>query len=205
MANIKVIIFDLGGVVFENGTRKTKEFLKRKYHLSEDLLNRIFYSQETLLFRTGQLDSDSFWHFIDSIAIQENLKIGKNEIRDIWYNFFTPKEGMFTLLELLHKNYELGIISGNIKERIFFLDEKYKFRKYFDWEVYSYDVGANKPDLKIYREALKKTKTSGSYCLYIDDKNIFIEPAKKLGMSTILFESYKKLLIDLSNFKIITK
>lgn len=204
MDDIKVIIFDLGGVVFENGTRKIKEFLKREYHLTEDILNIMFYGHETYLFRTGQLSPNEFWSFIDSIAVQEKLEIRKNEIRSLWYNFFTPREGIFTLLELLHNNYELGIISGNIKERISFLDEKYNFRKYFDWEVYSFDVGVNKPDPKIYQEALMKTKELSSKCLYIDDKDIFIEPAKKLGMHTILFKNYEVLLKDMAR-KVIFK
>ena len=156
--NIKVIIFDLSGVVFENGTRKMREFLKTRYSIKDELLKTIFYGKEADLFRAGKLTPFDSWNFVDAIAIKEKWGIGKNEIKDTWYNFFTPTEGIFELLQILHKDYELGIISGNIQERILFLEEKYHFKRYFDWEVYSFDVGVNKPDIRIYKEAFNKTK-----------------------------------------------
>lgn len=201
--DIQVIIFDLGGVVFKNGTRKMREFLKTTYSVKDELLKVIFYGEEAGLLRAGKSAPFDFWSFVDFIAIKEKWGIGKSEIRDIWYNFFTPTEGMFELLWALHKNYEIGIISGNFQERILFLEDKYHFKKYFNWEVYSFNVGANKPDIKIYKEAFNKTKASPQNCLYIDDKDIFIEPAKILGMKTILFENCTKLLEDLRQLEII--
>jgi HAD superfamily hydrolase (TIGR01509 family) len=190
-------------VVFENGTRKLRKFLRDKYSIKEEVLSNIFYGKEAQLFRIGILSSSDFWDFIGSVQFRKGLFIDKNEISNYWHNSFTPRDGIFNLLERLHRNYELGIVSGNIQERITFLEDKYKFRKYFDWEVYSFNVGVNKPDIKIYKEVFKLTKADASNCLYIDDKDIFIKPAQRLGMRTILFKETQKFLEDLDKLGIV--
>jgi len=53
----------------------------------------------------------------------------------------------------LKKNgYKVLTISDNIKSRVEYLDKKYSFRKLFDGEVYSYDVGLDKLNKKILRD-----------------------------------------------------
>lgn len=203
MDKIKVIIFDLGGVIFENGTRKAKIFLKDKYRISEELLNKIFYGREAQLFRNGQAMPKEFWNYVDQILKNNHIDIGKEEFKNIWYDFYKPDGKIFELLEVLKEKYELGIVSGNIKERILFLNKKYKFRKYFDWEIYSFNVGANKPNLNLYRAIFKKTKCKAENCLYVDDKDIFLEPAKKLGIKTLLFVNYDNFLKDLNRLNVI--
>lgn len=202
MIDIKVIIFDLGGVIFDNGTRKTKKFLKEKYLIKDNVLKNIFYGEEASLFRNGKINSSKFWKFVNFVFEKEKAEIDKDDLKSIWYNSFMPQKGIFKLLQNLHNNYELGIISGNIKERVKFLDGKYHFRKYFDWEIYSFDVGINKPNLKIYKEALQKINVKERNCLYIDDQETFLKPARILGMNTLLFKTYEEFLKDLSRLQI---
>lgn len=203
MNTIKTIIFDLGGVVFENGTRKLRHFLNEKYKISPDLLTSIFYGEKSQLLRAGKIEPQEFWNYISASFKQENIGMNLEELRDMWYGLYKPNINIFTLLENLKKNYELGIVSGNIKERILFLEERYHFKKYFDWELYSFDVGFNKPDAKLYKAIFSKTKNLSENCLYIDDKEVFLNPANNIGIKTLLFKSYEELLFDLANLKII--
>lgn len=196
MGKIKVIIFDLGGVVFENGTHKAIKYLKEKYSFSDDLLEKIFYGKEALAFREGRFTPKEFWRFIDSILPKESRLTARN-IRSIWYNFYIPPKGMLELLANLKRNYKLGILSGNIKERVDFLNEKYDFRKFFDFEVYSFDVGMNKPNLAFYQKALEKANVDAENCLYVDDHLEYVEPAKKLEMQTMLFRNFNQFLKEL--------
>lgn len=196
MGKIKVIIFDLGGVVFENGSQKAIKHLKNKYSFSDSFLEKMFYGKEALDFRAGELKPAQFWQFIDSVLPSESGLSAAN-VRDIWYNFYIPPKGMFDLIRRLKQNYKLGIISGNIKERVEFLDQKYDFRRHFDFEVYSFDVGANKPNPILYEKALDKANMDASNCLYIDNCPEHLEPAKRLGMQIILFKNTRQLLKEL--------
>ena len=98
MTEIKVIIFDLGGVVFENGTLKAIKYFKEKYSFGGDLLDKIFYSKQAMAFRAGPLKPVEFWHFIDSI-LPKNLNFKSAKVRDVWYNFYAPPRGMFELIK----------------------------------------------------------------------------------------------------------
>ena len=186
-----MIIFDLGGVVFGNGSQKAMKYLKNKYFFSDRFLEKMFYGKEALDFRVGKLEPAQFWQFISQILPRE-IGLTADDVKNIWYNFYIPPRGMFDLIRKLKRNYKLGIISGNIKERVEFLDKKYGFRMYFDFEVYSFDVRANKPSLILYEKAVEKAKVEASNCLYIDDCPEYLEPARNLGMRTILFENFRK-------------
>ena len=77
--NIKVIIFDLGGVIFENGSKKMREFLRREYSLNEKLLSDIFYGERAHFLRIGKIKFDTFWKFIEEILQKEKKQIFKDE------------------------------------------------------------------------------------------------------------------------------
>jgi len=54
-----------------------------------------------------------------------------------------------------------------------------------------------KPNPKIYEFALAKTGSSPEETIFIDDKQRMLEPARKMGIKTILFISPRKLKEDL--------
>lgn len=89
-------------------------------------------------------------------------------------------------LRELKRGYPLGIISNFTGNLGVILDEQ-GFSGIFDSVTESFYVGAAKPDLKIFREALAKQHFSPSECLYVGDNPVNdIEPAKRLGMKTVL-------------------
>ncbi len=202
--NIKIIIFDLGGVLFTNGTKRMRKFLRKEYLLNnEALLSDIFYGENANLLRTGKIKFNTFWRIIENVLLKEKVHISKYEFTTLWYGFYTPQRGIFELVKKLHIKYKLGVISGNIQERVEFLNRKYNFRKYFNRETYSFSVGINKPNIRIYEAFLDKINIPAENCLYIDDKDIFLMPAKKLGMNVLLFKNVDQLVKDLRQLKLI--
>jgi putative hydrolase of the HAD superfamily len=53
-----------------------------------------------------------------------------------------------------------------------------------------------KPELKIYRLTLKKLKVKPEECIFIDDKEKNLKPAKKLGIKTVLAKNPKQVIRD---------
>ena len=49
---------------------------------------------------------------------------------------------------------------------------------------------------------LERLKVKANECIYIDDREVNLEPAKKLGMKTILFRNAKQLKKELINYDI---
>ncbi|MCM1991516.1 HAD family hydrolase [Oceanirhabdus seepicola] len=64
---------------------------------------------------------------------------------------------------------------------------------YFDTSIFSCDVGAMKPDKRIYEVALNSIKEHSSDCLYVGDGgNSELKTAKELGMTTVLTTNHIK-------------
>lgn len=56
----------------------------------------------------------------------------------------------------------------------------------FDAEVLSYETGYKKPDPRIYQKALEVVECRPEECIFIDDREDFLIPAREVGMQTIL-------------------
>jgi HAD superfamily hydrolase (TIGR01509 family) len=116
----------------------------------------------------------------------------------MWYNNYVPAPGIFELLKKLKLRFKLGIISGNIKERIEFLDKKFDFRKYFDAEVYSFDLHTNKPDKIMWTKALELLNLEAEECVYLDDNIEAVNIANSLGFKAIQFKEISQAKRELS-------
>lgn len=58
-------------------------------------------------------------------------------------------------------------------------------------------VGARKPNPAIYQMAINVTQRKPEECLFVDDRESNLEPARQLGMNTIRFENATQLVVDL--------
>lgn len=87
---------------------------------------------------------------------------------------------------LQHIPVPMGLIS-NFTGNLEIILEEFDLKPYFHSITESFYVGASKPEEKIFHAALAKQKFSPSDCAFIGDnpKND-IEPARKLGLKTIL-------------------
>ncbi len=194
---IKAIVFDLSGVIF---TRMSNihEILEPIIGLKKDeitlkMKNKSFYD-----FLEGKINEDDYWKKIIggnswNISIDELKKAMRDNFREI--------EGTLNIIKKLKKNgFLLGLLSSHTKEWTQYLNQKYDYEKYFDGIVYSFNEGDTKTNISLYKEILFKLKVSSYECIYIDDKEKYIEPAKILGMKTILFEDSEKLKNRLNYF-----
>jgi len=183
---IKAIIFDLGGVVFRDGTKYVIQEMKEKLKFSEKLATELLMGQESQDFRKGLLTSKEFWKYVQS-KIPSQIKA--SEIKSMWYNNYITFPGILELFKKLKLKFKLGIISGNIKERIEYLDKKYDFRKYFDVEVYSFDMRITKPDTLMWKKSLELFNLNAEECIYVDDNPESVGVANSLGFKAILFKN----------------
>lgn len=194
---IRAIVFDLGGVVFRDGTKYTIEEMKEKFNFSEELGFELLLGKEARDFRQDLLTSEEFWKHIQT---KIPSKIKASEIKSLWYNNYIPFPGILELIKKLKLSYKLGIISGNIRERIEYLNKKYDFRKYFDVEVYSFDMHITKPAKLMWEKALELLNLDAKECVYIDDNPEAVDTAKLMGFKAILFKSVTNLIKDLKSF-----
>jgi 2-haloacid dehalogenase len=204
---IKTIIFDLGGVIFTNGTsvcikklmdvyniKKVKDIIALRYFFSDDP------ESEGSLLRFGLISMNEFEErFYSKFNIVEK---NKNYIRYIWFNSYNLQFMMEDIIKQLKDKYRLLIFSGNVKERVDFLNKRYDFLKYFDDAIFSFDYKRNKTDIEFYKDLLNRLKCQPSEAILIDDESKNIKIAKSLGLNAIYFCYLEQFIKELNNFGI---
>jgi HAD superfamily hydrolase (TIGR01509 family) len=123
------------------------------------------------------------------------------QFSDIWNGVLDPTpllDGAF--LESLSKRYCLAVLSNTDPIHVAELEKRFDFFRFFKHRIYSYVVGASKPSPLIFRAALQACKTTADNAIYIDDIPAYVEAARQLGMTGIVFQSPDQLRADLEPF-----
>ena len=201
--NIKTIIFDLGGVYFTRGTHLAVERIVDIYKIKQHHLLREFfrdrYQKEGYLLRLGLMTMDEFE---ERLVSNFNIEIDNlHHIRKLWFGSYIPLYNMETLVDVLRKKYRLVVFSGNIRERIEFLDNRYQFLNKFDAFLFSYDYQKNKRQIEFFEELLNHIQCEPSEAILIDDERRNIKSAQSVGLNAILYFYTEQLINDLKKYR----
>ncbi len=191
---IKAIIFDLGGVLFTNGTKKFIEDISARYNLDKEVVKDIMDGEIGSNYREAKITRDEFWkQVLEKLHINEDI----DKLEDEWINGYELIEGTKEIILELAKKYKVLYLSDNVKERVERINDKYGFMAWFENGIFSHEAGVRKPNSQIYKLALEKAGVEAEEAVFIDDKAPFLEPAKEMGMTTFVFQTPKKLKEDL--------
>ena len=105
--------------------------------------------------------------------------------------------------ELRQRGYKTYIFSNTNDLAIEHVGRNFLFFKNFDGYIYSCEVGAMKPDVKIYEAMEKLCGRSGADIVYLDDRLENIQGGLKRGWRSILHETPEKTRAALANFKLL--
>jgi HAD superfamily hydrolase (TIGR01509 family) len=109
---------------------------------------------------------------------------------------------MFALVRNLKANYKVGLLTNFLFD---WLDEILKLHNLysmFDITIISPEHGTRKPEALIYQRALDQLKLSHSEVLFIDDKQAYVDGARRCGIRSLLFTGPAKLKEDLHSEEI---
>ena len=184
----KAIIFDAGGVYLEGNfvdfVNKANKLLGISNTFNVD--NPVVCNTS---FNKGKITIEKFFEELFRTSISEKKM---EEIKNIWITNWRATNKMIKLAESLKRNYKLAILSNSDV-----LGVKNCFKNgwfsHFDCLVLSHEVGILKPDKRIYKIALDKLNLKAQDCLFIDDLEDALKPAREMGMETILFKSIEQL------------
>ena len=191
--SLTTLIFDLGGVLFTNGSKILLKKLKSQRLITNEILIDILYSEEAWLVRKGLINFNDYWASID-IKYSKMINVPTSYIKELWFKSYKLKKNLYDTILYLRNFYTIGLISGNIKERVDYLNQVYDFRRLFDFEVYTFDCKLDKKGDDIFKYAIKTHSLIPSECLYIDDSIDCISEAKKLNFMTYKYINNDKLI-----------
>ena len=194
---IEHIIFDLSEVLI-TGIKDTGIALREKHQLEiEDPKMDWAHEKHPLLtplakeFFHGTVSEDDYVR--DVVAKYPQIGDAEWLKRHIRENFVEVEGTRDIVIRLRQLGYKLSILSNHAKEWLDHCEEKFNFHELFDTRVYSYDVGASKPDLRMYQAVLEQLKTTPDRCLFMDASDINTAAAEALGFRTIVFTTASEL------------
>ena len=192
---IKVVFFDLGGVIVRKEFQAPRQQLADRLGMDyEDLSKIVFDSDSGLKASMGEIAADAHW-----ASVLKRLKRPSSELSLIREEFFAGDIDDRTLVEYIRSlrgKYKTGLISNAWSDlRDFIVREK--FDDAFDKMIISAEVGAVKPEPKIFQIALEHFGVKPKEAVFVDDFYINIEGCEKVGTKGIHFKDAESTLQQL--------
>jgi 2-haloacid dehalogenase len=198
---IKVIYFDIGGVLVTDGFYRAAPLFSKKLKIDEKIIFDAYIKTDDWKYGAGKIGIKRW----ENLFKELNLKnINVEEYVKLWHSIFVPIKETINIAKKLKGKYVLGVLADQPKDIISHL-EKCSFLYLFNLRVMSCEVGHSKDEgnLKIYQIAIKKAKVKPEEILFIDNNQKNLDNASKLGLKTLLFKDAKQLKKDLISLSII--
>ncbi|MCB0752420.1 MAG: HAD-IA family hydrolase [Ignavibacteriae bacterium] len=196
------IVFDLGNVLIPfDHTIWVKKYNSIQSGLGDSYIkNYLEFYEVHRNYESGKLSDKEF---ISKNLSWLNNKVSSEEFREIFSNIFTLNENVIELLPKLKKKYKLVLLSNTNHIHKKYGWEKYSFLKNFDKLILSHEVGAVKPEAKIYKAVEAFTQEPPENHIFIDDILEYANSAKKIGWDAIQFIGYENLVEELKKRNIL--
>ncbi len=110
-------------------------------------------------------------------------------------------EGMNELLEKLHQNYKLGLLSNTTVFEAQ-VPVQWQIDSLFTAQVYSWQLGSLKPARKNFEGVCQELQVELTDSLFIDDGEKNVQAASELGMQAVRFQNMSQLVKDLQTLGI---
>ena len=182
---VKVILFDLGNVMISYRPNEYFRYLSKAtgtpFQKVLKLLNNPGKRMEL-----GSMHASQFDNAVSS-------KFG-SEVMD-WATYFArhahvKPEVMRFAKELGRKGYVIGCLSNVDKPSYDYMMKNLDL-SVFKRKFASFKIGARKPDMRIYRYAIRKLKVKPSEIVFLDDMKANVIGARKAGIKAVHFTNLK--------------
>jgi len=200
MAEIKNIIFDLGGVILNINYNLTSKYFENLGAVNFDKL----YSQakqEDIFnkFETGQISPSIFRQELNSLM---KLNISDEKFDISWNAMLLdlPVKRL-ELIKALNNSYKTFLLSNTneihikafkkiINKEIGYSNFTSSFKKCY----YSSEIGLRKPNIDCFNFVLEQNNLNAHETLFIDDSNQHIKGANKAGLKTYYLKKNEDLI-----------
>ncbi|MBU0756496.1 MAG: HAD-IA family hydrolase, partial [Nanoarchaeota archaeon] len=177
---IKAIVTDWGGVLTKDlYVGKAAKLLADKYGLDAGKLAAYLDRTEKRLLR-GEETFEDYYHRVNRFGFS------LEEFRDAYQNAYTKNQEMVELLIRFRKKMKVYILSNNYD--FLMMKMKKDYGGICDDMFFSNEIGAIKPDTKIFMALLEKTRLRPQQCIFIDDVEENIDAARELNFNAVLFK-----------------
>jgi putative hydrolase of the HAD superfamily len=195
---INTLFLDIGGVLLTNGwDRKARNSAAKFFKLELDDMQE----RHHLTFDTYEVGKLSLEEYLRRVVFYQKRPFTINQFKKFMFDRTKPYPEMIELIGRLKKKYKLkvAVVSNEGSELNEYRIKKYRLGNFVDFFISSCFVHFRKPDPDIYRVALDIAQVSPDLVMYIEDRPLFIQVAKELGIEGIRHIDYQTTRIQLAS------
>lgn len=176
---IKVVLFDLGGVIVRLGdTIFPPHWLQQSTPFS---LAEWLASPTSKAFETGSISAREFAH-----GLKKDLAL-RQSAEEIIQHFTAWPQGLFPgstkMLSSLKQSYTLAALSNINELHVPRMLEEFRLHEFFDELFFSNELGLAKPDSKIYLKAIELLGVAAEEVVFFDDVENNVNAALEVGLN----------------------
>ncbi len=199
----KTLIFDLGNVLvpfdFRRGYKTLEAFCDCP---AEEIPRRVSATTLAADFESGRIPPEEFHRRIAELI---GLRMDYPRFCEVWNSVFLPDPLVpEETVRSLRQRYRMLLLSNTNVLHFAMLRENYPILEHFDGYILSHEVGALKPEPRIYREAVARAGCLPRECFFTDDVPAYVEGAKREGIDAVRFTGYENLKAELAARGILT-
>ncbi len=194
---IRAILFDLGQVLVPFDLERGLRALGAHSPYSPGEIKKRIADCELLPpFEQGRIPPREFARRLSELL---QLNVGYEQFCELWSSIFLPETLIpDSFIEALARRYRLVLVSNTNAIHYAMIERRYGIVRHFHERVLSYEIGAVKPEARIYEEAVRRAGCEASQCFYTDDIAEFVEAARRHGILAVRFRSAGQLAEDLA-------
>jgi putative hydrolase of the HAD superfamily len=187
---ISTLFLDIGGVLLTNGwDHETRQRAADHFGLDYEEMNE----RHHLTFDTFEEGKLSLQEYLTRLVFYKQRPFSRQEFRNFMFAQSRPHQETIDLICKLKDLYGLEIagVSNEGRELTVYRIRKFKLKEFMDFFISSCFVHFRKPDEDMYRIALDIAQVQPDKVAYIEDRPLFVEVARGLGIHGILHKDYQ--------------
>lgn len=183
MQNIKLVLFDIGGVLTEY--EKVFTTVEQEQNLPRTLIDKTFDKYDTEITTGIITPTDLYTKCIteNTVSADPNYDFVTSWVKD-----FDVIKPIYDLLPMLKQKYKVELFSNIYKGLVPAMISAGTLPNIaYDYQFLSCELGVQKPDPKAYTKVTALTGLLPTEILFVDDKEENLIPAANIGWRTFHF------------------
>jgi putative hydrolase of the HAD superfamily len=184
-SGITTLFLDIGGVLLSNGwDRRSRREAAEKFGLDYNEMDE----RHHLTFGTYEEGKLTLEEYLSRAVFYEERPFSRDSFIMFMFAQSHPYPDMIDLVRRLKERYGLKVIavSNEGRELTEYRIKRFELGTFIDCFVSSCFVHVRKPDYDIYRIAMDVAQVACGEAVYIDDRDMFVEVARCLGIQGIV-------------------
>jgi putative hydrolase of the HAD superfamily len=197
VAEPTALFFDIGGVILSNGwDRGARRRAIEKFGLDEEE----FASRHEMVVDAWEMGQITMDEYLRRTVFYRRRPFTRDEFESFLFSQSHEHSEALAAVRRFSaaKRWLVATLNNESCELNEYRIKKFKLRELFSIFLSSCFLGVRKPDEKIYHLALRITQRAPAESVFIDDRDINIEAAARVGMRVVHYKNPEQLTADLS-------